>query len=73
MDDKPKLKLIRLQDRRNRPKRSFEERSVDSRFERLVEVIDELQERIEVLEDRQLKLVRALNELLSRLETDNNS
>lgn len=72
MDDKPKLKLIRLQDRRNRPKRSFEERSVDSRFERLVEVIDELQERIEVLEDRQLKLVRALNELLSRLETDNN-
>ncbi len=66
-----KLKLIRLQDRRNKPKRSTEERSVDSRFERIVDVIDELQERIEVLEDRQLKLVRALNELLSRLETDN--
>jgi hypothetical protein len=66
-----KLKLIRLQDRRNKPKRSTEERSVDSRFERIVDVIDELQERIEVLEERQLKLVRALNELLSRLETDN--
>lgn len=72
MEDHPRLKLIRLQDRRNRVKKSQEERDVDNKLERLLDIIDELNGRVEVLEERQLKLVRALNELLSRLESDNN-
>jgi hypothetical protein len=43
---------------------------MDRQLERLVEVLDDLDERIEVLEARQLQLVRALNELLARLEQD---
>lgn len=70
MDEQSKTKLIRLRDYAGRPRKSSEEIRMDSKFEQVLAVIDELEGRIETLEDRQLKLVRALNELLSRLETD---
>lgn len=64
------MKLIRLQEWKKQRRRSPEERLMDYKLEQLIDIIDSLEERIQSLEDRQLKLVRALNELLSRLETE---
>jgi hypothetical protein len=43
---------------------------MEKQLEQLLEVIDELDARVQDLELRQLQLVRALNELLSRLEKE---
>lgn len=66
--------IIRLAERKRRLRqeidslRSPSEREMDQKMERLLEVIDELQARVQDLEQRQLQLVRILNELLNRLE-----
>jgi prefoldin subunit 5 len=41
---------------------------MDRKLERLIEVLDDMDARIQDLEQRQLQIVRALNELLTRLE-----
>lgn len=67
-------KIIRLAQRRKRLRQEIEagmtpnERMMDRKIELLLEQIDDLKDRVETLESRQLQLVRALNELLSRLE-----
>lgn len=67
-------KIIRLAQRRKRIRQEIEagmtpnERMMDRKIELLLEQIDDLKDRVETLESRQLQLVRALNELLSRLE-----
>ena len=67
-------KVIRLAQRRKRIRQEIEagmtpnERAMDRKIEILLEQIDDLKDRVETLESRQLQLVRALNELLSRLE-----
>lgn len=67
-------KIIRLAQRRKRIRQEIEagmtpnERMMDRKIEILLEQIDDLKDRVETLESRQLQLVRALNELLSRLE-----
>lgn len=43
---------------------------LDLKFEKIVEVIDDLDHRISLMESRQVKLLEALNELLSRLEEE---
>jgi hypothetical protein len=42
---------------------------MENKLERLLIIIDDLQGRVDILETRQLQLVRALNELLSRVES----
>jgi hypothetical protein len=42
---------------------------MEDKLERLLIIIDDLQGRVDILETRQLQLVRALNELLSRVES----
>lgn len=67
-------KVIRLAQRRKRIRQEIEasmtpnERAMDRKIEILLEQIDDLKDRVETLESRQLQLVRVLNELLSRLE-----
>lgn len=67
-------KVIRLAQRRKRLRQEIEsgmtpnERAMNRKVEILLEQIDDLKDRVETLESRQLQLVRALNELLSRLE-----
>lgn len=68
-------KLIHLKEWREKlrletKRLSTEETRVKRQMEQLLDVIDELQGRVEDLERRQLQVVRALNELLSRLEVD---
>lgn len=66
--------LIHLHERRRKlrqeidSQRSPAERSMDRKLERLIEVLDDMDARIQDLEQRQLQIVRALNELLTRLE-----
>lgn len=43
---------------------------LDLKFEKIVEVMDDLDHRISLMESRQVKLLEALNELLSRLEEE---
>lgn len=68
-------KIVSLAERRSRLRRELEanlspsEKIMENKLERLLLIIDDLQDRIEVLETRQLQLVRALNELLSRVES----
>lgn len=50
--------------------RSPTERAMDNKLDRLVEALDDLQDRMSELELRQSQLVRILNELVARLETD---
>ncbi len=50
--------------------RSPSDKKMERQLEQLLEVIDELDARVQDLELRQLQLVRALNELLSRLEKE---
>ena len=51
--------------------RSPAEKVMSRHIEILVETVDDLRDRIDILEEKQLQLVRALNELLRRVETDN--
>lgn len=68
-------RIVSLSERRSRLRRELEanlsptERLMENKLERLLIIIDDLQGRIEVLETRQLQLVRILNELLSRVES----
>lgn len=68
-------RIVSLSERRSRLRRELEanlspsEKVMENKLERLLLIIDDLQDRIEVLEARQLQLVRALNELLSRVES----
>jgi hypothetical protein len=68
-------KIVSLAERRSRLRRELEanlspsEKVMENKLERLLLIIDDLQDRVEVLEARQLQLVRALNELLSRVES----
>lgn len=66
-------KLIHLKEWREKLRLSearltTQELRMQRQMEQLLDVIDELQSRVEDLERRQLQLVRALNELLTRLE-----
>ena len=64
-----------LSERRSRLRRELEanlspaEKLMENKLERLLIIIDDLQGRVDILETRQLQLVRALNELLSRVES----
>lgn len=68
-------RIVSLSERRTRLRRELEanlsptEKLMENKLERLLIIIDDLQGRVDVLEARQLQLVRALNELLARVET----
>ena len=67
-------KLIHLNERKRRLRQEIEqsrsptEKKMDNKLDRLVEVLDDLHGRVDELEQRQLQLVRILNELITRLE-----
>lgn len=69
-------RIISLTERKRKLRQEIEsvrspgDRKMERQMEQLLEVIDELQARVQELELRQLQLVRALNELLSRLERE---
>ena len=50
--------------------RSPSDKRMEKQLEQVLELVDELDARVQELELRQLQLVRALNELLSRLEKE---
>ena len=68
--------IISLAERRRKLRQEIEslrsptERAMDGKLDKLVEALDDLQDRMYELELRQTQLVRLLNELVSRLETD---
>ena len=68
-------RIVSLSERRSRLRRELEanlspaEKLMENKLERLLIIIDDLQGRVDILETRQLQLVRALNELLSRVES----
>jgi chromosome segregation ATPase len=70
------MNIISLKERRRKLRKEMEslrspaEKDMSRQIELLVETIDDLRDRVETLEARQLQLVRALNELLRRVETD---
>ncbi len=70
------MNIIHLRDRKRKLRKEMEalrspaEKDMSRQIELLVETIDDLRDRVETLEARQLQLVRALNELLRRVETD---
>lgn len=70
------MKIISLAERKRQLRQEMEanrsprEQGMDRQIQRLVEALDDLDERLELLEARQLQLVRALNELLTRLEQE---
>jgi len=69
-------RIISLTERKRKLRQEIEslrsptERAMDNKLDRLVEALDDLQDRMQELETRQSQLVRLLNELVSRLETD---
>jgi hypothetical protein len=70
------MRIVSLTERRKKLRRELEsqlspsERLMETRLELLLDTIDDLRGRVDELEARQLQLVRALNELLTRLEAD---
>ena len=69
-------RIISLAERKRKLRQEIEslrsptERAMDNKLDKLVEALDDLQDRMQELELRQAQLVRLLNELVSRLETD---
>lgn len=62
-------KLIHLKEAKALLKKKADSsKEVERKIEKLVEIIDELQEKVEILEARQLQLLRVVQELLARLE-----
>lgn len=41
---------------------------MEAKLQKLVDILDDLQDRMDKIETRQLQLVRAISELVSRLE-----
>jgi len=60
-------KIVSITDWRKR-KQPATNQEMERQIEQLVKIVDELQARVIELEIRQLQLVRALTELLSRME-----
>ena len=60
-------KIVSLTDWRKR-RQPATNQEMERQIEQLVKIVDELQARVIELEIRQLQLVRALTELLSRME-----
>lgn len=69
-------RIISLAERKRKLRQEIEslrsptERAMDNKLDKLVEALDDLQDRMQELELRQAQLVRLLNELVARLETD---
>jgi prefoldin subunit 5 len=69
-------RIVSLSERRAKLRREIEanlspsEKRMDDKLEKLLILIDDMQDRIDTLETRQLQLVRLLNELLSRIESE---
>jgi len=57
------MKLIQMREWKKKSR-------MEVKLEKLVEILDDLQDRMDKMETRQLQLVRAINELVSRLEIE---